>query len=33
MTFETKARIEYVSVVIGMLVLFSLPIILMGVGI
>ena len=33
MTFETKARIEYVTVVISMLVLFSLPIILMGLGI
>jgi len=33
MTFETKARIEYVTVVICMLVLFSLPIILMGLGI
>ena len=33
MTFETKSRIELISVVIGALVLFSLPVILMGVGI
>ena len=33
MTFETKSRIEYISVVVGILVLFSLPIILMGMGI
>ena len=33
MTFETKARIELVSVIIGILVLFSLPVILMVVGI
>jgi hypothetical protein len=32
MTFETKARIELVSVIIGILVLFSLPIFLMGSG-
>lgn len=33
MTFETKSRIEFISVVIGFLVLFSLPVILMGVGV
>ena len=33
MSFETKARIELVSVIIGILVLFSLPIFLMGVGV
>ena len=32
MTFETRARIELVSVIIGILVLFSLPIFLMGSG-
>lgn len=33
MTFETKSRVEIISVIIGVLVLFSLPVILMGVGI
>ena len=33
MSFETKARIEMVCVIIGIIALFSLPIILMGVGI
>jgi len=33
MSFETKARIELVSVIIGFVVLFSLPVILMGAGI
>jgi len=33
MSFETKARIELVSVIIGILVLFSLPVILMSAGI
>jgi hypothetical protein len=33
MSFETKARIELISVIIGILVLFSLPVILMGMGI
>jgi hypothetical protein len=33
MSFETKARIELVSVIIGILVIFSLPIFLMGAGI
>lgn len=32
MSFETKARIELVSVIIGILLLFSLPIFLMGSG-
>jgi hypothetical protein len=32
MSFEAKARIELVSVIIGILVLFSLPIFLMGSG-
>ena len=32
MTFETKARIELVSVIVGILILFSLPIFLMGSG-
>lgn len=33
MSFETKARIELVSMVICMVILFTLPIVLMGVGI
>ena len=33
MTFETKSRIEFAAVVIGVLILFSLPVILMGVGV
>jgi len=33
MTFETKALIEIISVIIGVFVLFSLPIIMMGIGI
>jgi len=33
MSFETKARIELVTVIIGVIVLFTLPIALMGVGI
>ena len=33
MTFETKARIELFTVIIGVVALFSLPVILMGVGI
>lgn len=33
MTFETKSKIEFISVIIGVLVLFSLPVILMGAGI
>lgn len=33
MSFETRARIEFAAVVIGVLVLFSLPVILMGVGV
>jgi hypothetical protein len=33
MSFETKARIELFTVIIGVVVLFSLPVILMGVGI
>lgn len=33
MTFETKSKIEFIAVVIGVLVLFSLPVILMGVGV
>ena len=32
MDFETKRRIELVSVIVGGLVLFSLPIILMAVA-
>jgi hypothetical protein len=33
MSFETKARIELVSVILGILVLFSLPVILIGMGV
>ena len=33
MSFETKARIEFVAVILGVIVLFSLPVILMGVGV
>ena len=33
MSFETKAKIELVSMVICMVILFTLPIVLMGVGI
>lgn len=33
MSYETKARIELVSVILGIIVLFTLPIVLMGVGI
>lgn len=33
MSFETKARIELVGVILGVIVLFSLPVILMGVGV
>ena len=32
MSFETKARIELVCVIFFMLALFTLPIVLMGVG-
>ncbi len=32
MDFETKRRIELVAIIIGGLILFSLPIILMGVA-
>ena len=32
MDFETKCRIELVSVIVGGLILFSLPIILMAVA-
>ena len=33
MTFETKSRIEFAAVIICVIVLFSLPVILMGVGV
>jgi hypothetical protein len=33
MTFETKSKIEFVAVVIGILALFSLPLVVMSVGI
>jgi hypothetical protein len=33
MSFETKARIELISIIIGALFLFCLPVIIMGVGI
>ena len=32
MTFETKRKIEIVSVIIGVIVLFSMPILVMGAG-
>jgi hypothetical protein len=33
MEFETKRKIEIATIIITMVVLFSLPVILMGVGI
>jgi hypothetical protein len=33
MSFETKARLEQGAVIITMIILFTLPIVLMGVGI
>ena len=32
MTFETKRKIEIASVIIGVIVLFSMPILVMGAG-
>jgi len=33
MSFETKARLEQAAVIITMIILFTLPIVLMGLGI
>lgn len=32
MTFETKRKIEIAAVIIGIVVLFSMPILVMGAG-
>ena len=33
MTFETKSKIEFAVVIVGILALFSLPLVVMSVGI
>jgi len=33
MSFETKVRLEQATVIVTMIILFTLPIVLMGVGI
>jgi len=32
MSFETKSKIEFVAVVIGIIVLFSMPVLVMAAG-
>jgi len=32
MSFETKSKIEFVAVIIGIIVLFSMPVLVMAAG-